>query len=267
MPKSGQRWISDFLERSALFEDFRELARPLEGSAWPTLDAYTRFAEAERCSRAAELAPVRFVPPVPRPRRAGGRRKLELTDSYDGRVVLRGEVPCLVESYHDFCNVLAWAAFPRSKRALHARQVRAFEAVISAGASRLPNRRTREQDALTLLDEGGCVIAAAGRPFRVVLFGHGLMEHVGFQPTPVGSAAFELCVGAATLRGRELFDAVDFALSKRLIEAAELTPRDFDGTLVVQASDAPDSAVSAGHVAVAGARHHEQPVGHEANGD
>lgn len=240
MPKSGQRWTGDLLERSALFEDFRELARPLTvGSGWPTLDLYTRFVEAERCARAPELSPVRFAAPVPRPRRARDKRRLEPTDSYDGRVVLLGEVPCLVESYHDFFNVLAWAAFPRSKRALHARQLRAFEGVLAAGPSRLPNRRTREQDALTLFDEGGAVIAAAAEPFRVVLFGHGLMDHIGFRPTPVGSAAFELSTGDGTLRGRQLFDAVDRALSKRLLDTPELTSRGFDGTLGVQASDAP----------------------------
>jgi hypothetical protein len=237
MPKSGQRWSADFLARSALLQDFRELAAPLlEGCGWPTLDQYTRLAERERAARAPELSPVRFAPPLPRQRRK--RTGIALSDLYDGRVVLHGEVPCLAESYHDFCNVLAWAAFPRSKRAIHARQLRAFEASLVPGASALPNRRTREQDALTLFDEGGSLIVSArSGPSRVVLFGHGLMEHVCFQPTAVGSAAWVLSASDAALRGRELFDAVDRELSRRLLAAPELTSRSFDRTLRVQASD------------------------------
>jgi hypothetical protein len=237
MPKSGQRWSSDFLGRSALLEDFRDLARPLLAAhRWPTLEEYTQLVESERRARAPELRAVRFAPPLPRRRRMRPRPALELADLYDGRVVLRGEVPCLAQSYHDFCNVLAWAAFPRSKRALHARQLRALEPLVTPGAARLPNRRTREQDALTLFDEGGSLILAghSERP-RVVLFGHGLMEHVSFQQTVVGSAALMLSI-EPSLRGRALFEAVDRELSRRLLDAIELSPQCFDRTLQVQAS-------------------------------
>jgi hypothetical protein len=265
MPKSGQPWSAELLDNSALFEDFRELGRPLlQGSGWPTLDAYTTFVEGERVARAPEVDPVCFAPPEPRRRRARGKRQVELADLYDGRVVLRAEVPCLTESRHDFFNVLAWAAFPRSKRALHVRQLRALQRLIGASACRLPNRRSREQDALTLFDEGGSVIAVAGEPFRSVLFGHGLMEHVSFRPAPVGSAAFELYIEDVSLRGRELFDAVDRALARRLSDAPELTPRSFDVTLSVQASDAPHG-VSARYVPGPRARHQEQPEGEKAD--
>src|SRR5262245_39841634 len=96
MPKAGQPWNRDFLEQSSLLQDFCELAGPLlEGSGWPTLDTYTWFVERERSTRAPELSPVCFAPPAPRPRRRRLDRALEPTDVYDGRVVLRGEVPCL----------------------------------------------------------------------------------------------------------------------------------------------------------------------------
>jgi hypothetical protein len=236
MPKSGQPWRSDFLDRSALLEDFRELARPLLADRrWPTLEEYTQLAEGERCARAPDLSAVRFAPPLPRRRRARRRQALELADLYDGRVVLRGEVPCLAESYHDFCNVLAWAAFPRSKRAIHARQLRALEALVTPGAERLPNRRSREQDALTLFDEGGSLIVAARSERRVVLFGHGLMEHLSFEDTPVGSAAWTLSV-EHPLCGRALLEAVDRELCRRVQGLLTLSPQDFDGTLQLQAS-------------------------------
>ncbi len=227
------------MDRSALLEDFRELARPLLCcNRWPTLEEYTRLAEGERSARAPELSAVRFAPPVPRRRRARPRQAIELADLYDGRVVLRGEVPCLAESYHDLCNVLAWAAFPRSKRAIHARQLQALAALVAPGTERLPNRRSREQDALTLLDEGGSVIVSAPseRP-RVVLFGHGLMEHVSFHETAVGSAALTLSI-PRPLHGRALFDAVDRELSRRVLSRPALSAHGFDRTLQVQASHA-----------------------------
>src|SRR5262245_28087512 len=103
MPKSGQLWEPEFLERSPLLADFRELAGPLLEAArgWPSLAAYTELAERERRLRAPELAPVRFSPPGRRARRAKRRAPIELDQLYDGRVVLAREVPCLSASYHD----------------------------------------------------------------------------------------------------------------------------------------------------------------------
>jgi Protein of unknown function (DUF3025) len=245
MPKSGQPWAPEFLEQSPLLSDFRELAAPLLAVArgWPTLEEYTELAEAERRARAPELAPVRFAPQQLRSRRARARAPVDLSQLYDGRVTLSGEVPCVNASYHDWCNVLVWAAFPRAKRAVHARQFRALQGWVSQGASKLPNRRTREQDALTLFDEGGSVLVTTlNQGARLVLFGHALMEHVGFQPTAVSSATLVLSASGPLPRGRELFELVDRALSQRLQRPSELSTPDFDRSLLVQASDSPFSS-------------------------
>jgi len=96
------------------------LGRPLlESNGWPTLEMYSAFVEQQRAARAAELPALRFSPPSPRPRRARGRAPLDPRQLYDGRIALEREVPCLSASYHDLLNVLAWAAFPRAKHALH----------------------------------------------------------------------------------------------------------------------------------------------------
>jgi hypothetical protein len=245
MPKSGQRYERDFLSRSPLLGDMQDFARPLvDRPGWPTLEEYTEFVDAERRARASELEAVRFAP-APAPRRRGRARvALDLAELYDGRIALRRQVPCLDASYHDLFNALVWAAFPRSKRALHARQFRALERRWRPGATRLPNRRTPEQDALTIFDEGGVVVVAGGpghemdgaldgSSLRVVPFGHAVMEHVCFEAAPVRAAAIALDVSAVDSTGRELFEAVDRALALRLADEAQLLAPDFDGVLSI----------------------------------
>jgi hypothetical protein len=235
MPKSGQLWQRGLFERSPLLSDYRELAGPLlHREQWPSLADYTALAERERRARAPELAPVSFSPPRLRARRARGGVAIELCELYDGRVAA-GEVPCLSQSYHDLCNALVWAAFPRLKRVLHARQFQALQRWVPPGALRLPNRRSREQDALTLFDEGGSVVLASGQGTAVVLFGHALIEHVLFEPSAIHSAALVLSAPEPLPRGRTLFELIDREVSLRLARPAELVTPEFDQTLSIQA--------------------------------
>jgi hypothetical protein len=253
VPKSGQAWDAQFLERSVLLRELRDLGKPLlSGAGWPTLEAYSAFVEGERQARAAELPGVRFAPPVRRSR----SQPVDVGSLYDGRIALHREVPCIGSSYHDFLNVLAWAAFPRAKHALHARQYRALTAWLPPAAERLPNRRTREQDALALFDEGGSVIVVSPelaarlaaepgvshvlsteRAARLVLFGHAIMEHVCFESQLVRSAAFMLPTEAPLPEGRALFDLVDRAIAERLADPTQLLTPDFDRVLSIRPPD------------------------------
>jgi hypothetical protein len=256
MPKSGQVYDPRVLERSNLLVDFRSLAEPLlRCSSWPRLEQLSDLVEEERRRRAPDQAPVRFVPAA-RPRRRGARPPLALADLYDGRIALGGEVPCLDSSYHDLFNALVWAAFPRSKRALHRRQFQALQASLPAGLERLPNRRTRERDALTLFDEGGSLLLAvasrrgaaerkglAARPLRhrqapprAMLFGHALMDHLCFESGPVRSAAMRVVLDAdvADATGRELLDAVDRALCQLLLDPTRFASPEFDAVVSLE---------------------------------
>jgi hypothetical protein len=272
VPKSGQLWDEHFLERSALLGELRALAEPLlRGATWPSLEACSAFVEVERRARAPELGPVRFAPPIPRSRSRpidsrsrpiessrpidSRSRPIEIGQLYDGRIALHGEVPCLGTSYHDLLNVLVWAAFPRAKRALHARQYRALEAWLPPAAARLPNRRTREQDALALFDEGGSVlvlppalgaalpISASGQGLpleagaRVLLFGHAVMEHVCFEASELSSAALVVGLEPPLPEGRALLDRVDHALAARLANPREFLLPVFDAVLTIQPPD------------------------------
>lgn len=231
MPLSGQIWDLDRLTPQPALEPFEpllaELARFRE---FPDMEALGRWVEATREAHAPELEPLRFVELQPRSRRAR-RGVVELSALYDARITCLREVPCLSQSYHDLFNALMFKAFPRAKRALHARQYNALTGWIEAGAEQLPGRRTREQDALTLFDEGGSVVlcpsylqdefargvrlplAEAGAASRIVLFGHALFEHLTEGRVGLRSSARVLFVPEVP-QGRRLLAAVDeFVLS------------------------------------------------------
>lgn len=231
MPLSGQIWdLGRFASQPAL-EPFEPLLSELARfGAFPDTEALGNWVEATRELHAPELAPLRFVELEPRPRRAK-RGVVELGTLYDARITCQSEVPCLSRSYHDLFNALMFKAFPRAKRALHARQYQALTGWIEAGAEQLPGRRTREQDALTLFDEGGSVVicpshmqadfargvrlplAERSAVSRVVVFGHALFEHLTEGQVGLRSSARVLFVPDVP-KGPRLLEVVDqFVLS------------------------------------------------------
>lgn len=223
MPEKNQVWDSTFLRESAWLRSFAPVAQQLASFAcWPTLDEYTGFVEERRARLAPECCPVRFVAPKAKRQRVPKTEPIELGSLYDGSISLRSEVPCFSASYHDLFNVLIWAAFPRAKRALHARQFRALAAWLPTGASKLPGARTREQDALTVFDEGGSVVVVATEPeapVEILLFGHALLEHALYRRPKVRSCALVLAAPRPRASGEALLEFVDRKLSERLNDA------------------------------------------------
>lgn len=209
--------------RHPYLEPFLRLAAPDFDDAWRSppdhaaLDAC--FARA-RAARFPDEPARRFAMAAPK----SGRRKkrsapVDVRRSYDGRITLDHEVPTRVSDVHDFCNFLAWLAFPRTKRAIHERQFAALERWIEPGSRRIPGARTREQDALTLFDEGGVVICGqtallredAELPSGVVAlaFGHALLEHFVLRENEIAATAIVL----PELGARAPIDAIDGALA------------------------------------------------------
>jgi len=187
--------------------------------------------------------PVRFVSATPRSRR---RRTgpLELSAMYDARITLERCVPTRARSWHDLMNALVWGTFPRAKAALHARQHRAMTARVSAGARVLPPARTREQDALALIDEGGVVVLAndpgaarvalrarpaglgamiASRAVDAVIFGHAVYESIAFGIAPAAVAA--VVVARATGES-PLTREADASLAQALLDASRFRTPD-----------------------------------------
>lgn len=256
MPKSGQAWNPALLTKSALFAPFTALYAPwCARTHWPTLEEYTALFDQQRRQRCPRVEPLTFAPAEPKRSRARRDSPLDVANLYDGRIALKAEVPCLRESYHDLFNVLMWSAFPRAKRALHARQFRALRGWLSEGASRLPNRRTREQDALTVFDEGGSVLvvergaawAACTQPTPLddtpgahwYLFGHALMEHVAYGRDAVRSAALLLTYPGKLPEPSSLLDFVDEQLEARLQSSADFLAPGADAGIQVDETGRP----------------------------
>jgi hypothetical protein len=194
-------------------------ARLESGWYFPIRPLWDRFADAAQFPSAAALSEVyahevaaiaeslplrarglRFAetgPKVRRPRDSA----VELASLYEGRIVERGEVPTRANDWHDLFNALTFCAFPRAKWALHERQYRLLKSRLGPDTRRLPGARTREQDALTLFDEGGIAVVMEpadaaelarselalgeavlalyqGERARLVPFGHALYEHM-----------------------------------------------------------------------------------------
>lgn len=82
-----------------------------------------------------------------------------LSDRYDVRIAEAGVVPTRERSWHDLMNALVFAAFPKTKLAIHRRHAGELAAHYARHGG-LPNARSRLQDVLALFDEGGVVVVA-----------------------------------------------------------------------------------------------------------
>jgi hypothetical protein len=188
----------------------------------------------------APAAGVRFVEsvPLPRRRRRAGSESAAGSD-YDARIVREGVVPTRPGSFHDLMNALVWAAFPRAKAAVHARQLGFVERARAEGTV---GRRTKAHDALAILDEGGVLVAAreplgseaaleaalARGTARHLVFGHGIYESLAIDgPRPLVGA---LVVPWDTVwpGDDDLREALDVAVRARLEgDHAPTAPQDY----------------------------------------
>lgn len=197
---SGYR--PNFLALRAAYWHLRVAGEPLSNrTSWPSVpedfDALT--------------SAVRFVRMPPKGRRRGRNNPFASALAYDSAIAEQGIVPTRSDNWHDLFNALVWITFPRAKRALHRRQWEAKQRRVEGGDTDF-SRRTKEQDTLTMLDEGGqllvCepdVVAGLGslgeedlgaRQVRVqrlqgegrllqIIFGHGLLEQLLLEPKPI----------------------------------------------------------------------------------
>jgi hypothetical protein len=169
-----------------------------------------------------------------------------LAEAYDARIFFEGRIPTREGSFHDYFNALVWGTFTRAKIAVNERQYRALAEVFTREGC-MPGARTREQDALAMLDEGGlllatdhegrgaldealargegetvCALVAANR-VRALVFGHALAEHMVSDSTVVRGLPVPVLVPTECLSDRldrvgltSLIAAVDAALERAL---------------------------------------------------
>jgi hypothetical protein len=222
-------------ERSAFDGRFFERHRHF----WPIARAAATFADRrewpdvhEYATAFAEDAPVRFetLPPRKRRMRMGTRSAVARDGLYDAVIVGRRVVPTRRAMWHDYLNAMVWATFPRAKLALHRRQHVAIERWLPEGATQLPNARTRELDALALIDEGGVLLLEDGGAHTAIHFGHALFEGLVLgQPAMIARAVVLDARGrGAELKGRglEATRLADDLLSEALSDPARITSPD-----------------------------------------
>ncbi len=203
---------------------------------WPIARAAETFADRTDWPIVADYGvaflgepPVRFLEVPPKHRRPNGQ-PIDRTTLYDATITLQGVVPTRARMWHDFLNALVWATFPRAKRALHRRQHRAIDRWIPEGATQLPNARTRELDALALVDEGGVLLVDDGETETPIVFGHALFEGLVFEQPAMVARAVELRAPAANGAPADLVATADALLAAILddpgrIVAPEELPR------------------------------------------
>lgn len=243
-------WDARFFERHRAFAPIAAAAARFAGDAsWPAVSTWSARLE-DLALRSGTGAALRFVEQPPRRRRAGST-PIEMTSIYDVRIHERGEVPSRERNWHDFLNMLCWSTFSNSKAALSARQCRAIKRWIPAGSTKLPGARTREQDALAMLDEGGALVpclrdaavevdgaiasgddAALARIVarggaRVIAFGHASYEHIVARHPTVRAMPVTLPMDALPSDLASLVAVADAALAARLSDEGYLTePRE-----------------------------------------
>lgn len=168
----------------------------------------------------------------------------EATDGYEAAVV-DGRIPTRERSWHDTFNVLAFVGFPRSKAALHRRCLE-----LQRARARKPPR-SREEDALTLIDETSLVFAGTAealadlqraraerelgeidrviraREIRVFVLGHALLEHLALGRPPIGAGGLPVAIAGVAER-EQVAKQVDSALAERIaageLERPQLSP-------------------------------------------
>lgn len=235
-------WDPAFLERSPMFEPLRIRGKTLCTPHWPSLDDLQQALDQhEKPATNVNGMPIAFMPQDARPK--------GFEEGYEPRIYLRGEVQVRQRNWHDLLNALVWLTFPRAKAALNARH---YQALLAQRSKRAPNRGP-EQDAMTLFDEGGVIVAARERELlrliesfewktlfwrnrtrvvadmRFYLFGHALYEKALNPFTGITARALFVEAGADFFQAplREQLACLDGAMAGRLADPqAVRTPRD-----------------------------------------
>ena len=159
------RWNPDFAAHALPFAALQTAAQSLAAPAWPTCSELNRvLAQRTIQVRNASGQALRFVDQAP--------GASQLAEKYEARIFLRGEIPYRTGGWHDVFNALAWMTFPRAKAALNACHYRALEHQQASGAA----NRTPLQDALTLFDESGVIVAASDSDLADLLRAHAWKE-------------------------------------------------------------------------------------------
>jgi hypothetical protein len=161
----------------------KPLVDALPHGRWPEAHDWSGLAARQGLKNASEM-PVSFVPASNPPPSAMG---------FEQRIHEHGEVETRPACWHDAFHACTWLTFPRTKARINALHM-------EDGLDDTPNRRSVLRNILTLIDEGGIIVAscnpalldtlrtfqwhalfwrqraAVQREMDFVIFGHALYE-------------------------------------------------------------------------------------------
>lgn len=166
-----RKWEPQFLCNSDLFFPIMPYAKFFSNKTdWPNLNVLNKFKPSGIKSWTGQE--INFV------LQKGTRTKEGFEGLYEPRIFLTGEVRTRLQNWHDFFNAQIWYNFPKSKSALNMRQFIAFDENANFPWNSPPSLRIREQDFMTMFDEGGCILAYTKNFTLPFLFGHALYERI-----------------------------------------------------------------------------------------
>jgi hypothetical protein len=230
-------WDPNFLERSPMFEPLRRHGAALRLPRWPSPDDLQRaLATREPTLTSRSGVRIAFVAQ----RRSSG----VFEEKYEPRIYLKGEVQMRERNWHDLLNALVWLTFPSAKAELNRRH---YDALLEQQTSHAPNRGP-VQDAMTLFDEGGVVVATRDRELlqllenyawkelfwrnrcrviadmRFYLFGHALYEKALNPFTGITGRGFlfEVEAGFFDAPPEVVYSRLDDMIAGRLADSAAL---------------------------------------------
>ena len=226
-------WDAGFAQRLPLYEPLRPYAAMLDGAGWPDLGSLQRVMDSRNVVTSSGK-PLQLIEQAAKPR--------VFEERYEARIFLQGELQVRPGDWHDLFNLLVWAAFPHAKAALNARHYHALREQHAQGAA----NRGPAQDALTLFDEGGMVVAASDadllrhlrdfewkhlfwqrreevrRSMRWYLFGHAIYEKAlaPFDGITARGVLFEVNDEFANLPLAAQIEALDARLADGIADCA-----------------------------------------------
>lgn len=180
-----RNWDPQFLSCSELFFPIMPYGKIFSNKLiWPNLDELNLLKPKGLESWSGHK--IHFV------LQKGRRSKEGFEELYEPRIFLKGEVRTRLQNWHDFFNSQIWYHFPKSKSALNMRQFIAFDEKANFPWKNQPQTRMREQDYMTMFDEGGCIIPFSKNKSLPFLFGHAVYERIIFGERDLSMCAIRI---------------------------------------------------------------------------
>ncbi|MBX9702652.1 MAG: DUF3025 domain-containing protein, partial [Silvanigrellaceae bacterium] len=218
-------WNEQFLKSCPLFFPLFAFGKPFAGFFyWPKIEDYNLMMPYPLKTWTGIL--LSFVEQKIKSRNKNVKSNL-FENLYELRIFLTGMVNTRPNHWHDFFNMLVWYTFPKTKAALNMRQFIAFDENAEFPWHKPPRFRLREQDLMTIFDEGGCFIVEIidlskplGQQYVVLpfVFGHGVYEQLYLQNTEFSVCGYKICLNLSHNYTSLLsvLEQIDIAASQKL---------------------------------------------------